>query len=117
MRLNNWAALINECNNSNMTKKAWCIANNINEKQFFYWQRCVRMQLVQKLDQTSTLTPKFVEVSASVESKPIKVDQTPINLTQNNSDAVLRIKDITLEINNSISPELLGLLIQAIAHA
>ncbi|WP_408606203.1 hypothetical protein [Cellulosilyticum ruminicola] len=38
-----------------MTKKAWCIANNINEKQFFYWQRHVRMQLIQELEPTSTL--------------------------------------------------------------
>lgn len=117
MRLNNWAALINECNNSNMTKRAWCIANNINEKQFFYWQRRVRMQLAQELETTSTLSPKFVELPVRTEIKPAKGDQPSIHLTQTNSDAVLHIKDFTLEINNSISPELLGLLIEAITHA
>lgn len=118
MRLNNWAALINECNNSNMTKRAWCIANNINEKQFFYWQRRVRMQLAQELETTtSTLAPKFVEVPVPTEVKPTKGDQSSIHLAQTNSDAVLHIKDFTLEINNSISPELLGLLIEAITHA
>lgn len=117
MRLNNWAAIINECNNSNMTKRAWCIAHNINEKQFFYWQRRVRRQLVQKLDSTSTLTTKFVEVPVPTETNPTTVNQTPIHLTHISSDAVLHIKDFTLEINNSISSELLGLLIEAIAHA
>ena len=118
MRLNNWAALINECNNSNMTKRAWCIANNINEKQFFYWQRRVRMQLVQELETTpSTLTPKLVELPVPTELKPAKGEQSSIHLTQTNSDAVLHIKDFTLEINNSISSELLSLLIEAIAHA
>ena len=53
-----------------MTKKAWCIANNISEKQFFYWQRRVRMQLVQELEPTSALTPKFVEVPVSIVKKP-----------------------------------------------
>ena len=117
MRLNNWAALINECNNSNMTKRAWCIANNINEKQFFYWQRRVRMQLAQKLVPTSTLTPKFVEVSAPAITKPIASEQVSVQLAHPTSNAVLHIKDFTLEINNSISPELLSLLIEAITHA
>lgn len=116
MRLNNWAALINECNSSNMTKKEWCVANNINEKQLYYWQRRVRMQLVQNLD-TATLAPKFVEVPVQTETIPTKVEQESIHLTQTNSDAVLHIKDFTLEINNTISPGLLSLLIEAITHA
>lgn len=99
-----------------MTKKAWCIANNINEKQFFYWQRRVRMQLVQELEPTSTLTPKFVEVPNPI-TKPMTQDHTSAHLAQSNPDAVLHIKDFTLEINNSLSPELLGLLIQAVTHA
>nr|WP_054738897.1 hypothetical protein [Cellulosilyticum ruminicola] len=89
-----------------MTKKAWCIANNINEKQFFYWQSRVRMQLVQELEPTSTLTPK-----------PMASDRIPAHLVRSNPDAVLHIKDFTLEINNLLSPELLGLLIQSVTHA
>ncbi len=101
-----------------MTKKAWCIANNINDKQFFYWQRRVRMQLVQELEPISALTPKFVEVPAPKVKKPTTTpDSVSSPLIQSNPDAVLHIKDFTLEINNSLSPELLGLLIQAVTHA
>ena len=101
-----------------MTKKAWCIANNINEKQFFYWQRRVRMQLVQELESTSALTPKFVEVPTSTVKKSTTTpDPASAPLINSNPDAVLHIKDFTLEINNSLSPELLGLLIQAVTHA
>ena len=76
------------------------------------------MQLAQELETTtSTLAPKFVEVPVPTEVKPTKGDQSSIHLAQTNSDAVLHIKDFTLEINNSISPELLGLLIEAITHA
>ena len=34
-----WAKIMNECINSGMSKTAWCRANGISERQFFYWQR------------------------------------------------------------------------------
>ena len=35
---------MNECINSGMSKTAWCRANGISEKQFFYWQRILRRE-------------------------------------------------------------------------
>ncbi|WP_065542473.1 IS66 family insertion sequence element accessory protein TnpA [Blautia pseudococcoides] len=34
-----WTKILNECISSGMSKTAWCRANGISEKQFFYWQR------------------------------------------------------------------------------
>ena len=45
MRLAHWVPIVKECNNSGMSKKAWCIANNINEKQFYYWQCRIREEV------------------------------------------------------------------------
>ena len=39
VRAEHWARILNECMNSGMPKTAWCRANGISEKQFFYWQR------------------------------------------------------------------------------
>ena len=39
VRAEHWARILNECMNSGMSKTAWCRANGISEKQFFYWQR------------------------------------------------------------------------------
>ena len=39
VRAEHWARILNECLNSGMSKTAWCRANGISEKQFFYWQR------------------------------------------------------------------------------
>ena len=39
VRAEHWAKIMNECINSGMSKTAWCRANGISEKQFFYWQR------------------------------------------------------------------------------
>ena len=42
IRAEHWARILNECLNSGMSKTAWCRANGISEKQFFYWQRILR---------------------------------------------------------------------------
>ena len=42
VRAEHWARILNECMNSGMSKTAWCRANGISEKQFFYWQRILR---------------------------------------------------------------------------
>ena len=42
VRAEHWARILNECMNSGMSKTAWCRANGISEKQFFYWQHILR---------------------------------------------------------------------------
>ena len=37
VRAEHWAKIMNECINSGMSKTAWCRANGISVKQFFYW--------------------------------------------------------------------------------
>ncbi|WP_420319499.1 IS66 family insertion sequence element accessory protein TnpA [Faecalicatena contorta] len=39
VRAEHWSKIMNECINSGMSKTAWCRANGVSEKQFFYWQR------------------------------------------------------------------------------
>lgn len=44
VRAEYWAKIMNECMNSRMSKTAWCRANGISEKQFFYWQKILRRE-------------------------------------------------------------------------
>ena len=44
VRAEHWAKIMNECINSGMSKTAWCRANGISEKRFFYWQRILRKE-------------------------------------------------------------------------
>ena len=44
VRAEHWTRILNECMNSGMSKTAWCRANGISEKQFFYWQRILRRE-------------------------------------------------------------------------
>ena len=42
-----WAMLIQECNNSGLTKREFCRQRGIAEKSFYYWQRKLREQIVE----------------------------------------------------------------------
>ena len=52
VRAEHWAKIMNECINSGMSKTAWCRANGISEKQFFYWQRILRREAFESIRQT-----------------------------------------------------------------
>lgn len=107
MRLAQWASLIRECNNSGMPKKSWLSTNDIDEKQFYYWQRRVREEVFQERQPSLPSTTTFVELPAPVCDTP-QVGQP---------EAVLRIGNCAIEIHNTISPALLQTIIQAVAHA
>ena len=44
-RAQTWAMLIQECNNSGLTKRAFCQQRGISEKSFYYWIRKLRSQM------------------------------------------------------------------------
>ena len=44
-RTQTWAMLIQECNNSGLTKREFCQQRGISEKSFYYWLRKLRSQM------------------------------------------------------------------------
>ena len=46
-RAKNWAMLIQECNNSGLTKREFCQQCGISEKSFYYWLRKLRTQMTE----------------------------------------------------------------------
>ena len=112
VRAEHWAKIMNECINSGMSKTAWCRANGISEKQFFYWQRILRREafensslpetvgLDQELAPATQRTVSFTEIklpSSSQSTAPVF-----------HPDLVIRKGSLILEISNSASDELLS---------
>lgn len=112
VRAEHWAKIMNECINSGMSKTAWCRANGISVKQFFYWQRILRREafensslpatvgLDQELAPTTQRTVSFTEIklpSSSQSTAPVF-----------HPDLVIRKGSLILEISNSASDELLS---------
>ncbi len=69
-----WMQLINECLASGMSKKAWCIANGISDKTFYYWQRILRNEAyIEQKQLPAVAKPKTAPPVAFVELKQTAV--------------------------------------------
>lgn len=117
VRVKEWSALIRECNASGLNKNQWCKLNNINEKQFYYWQRVVRretlakVQLPESVDHPVAQTA-FVEISTPVSHMPSEPMMTDI------PSAVIRLNNsMSVELSDTASASFIQHLIGALAHA
>ena len=121
VRAEHWTRILNECMNSGMSKTAWCRANGISEKQFFYWQRILRREAYEASQNPSlpavTETGQLSAVQQSVSFAEIKLPAVPSDASSVfHPDLVIRKGKLVLEIANSASAELLSR-IGGILHA
>ena len=109
VRAEHWTRILNECMNSGMSKTAWCRANGISEKQFFYWQRILRRESYE----TSQNSP----LPVVAQTEPLSVAQRTVSFAEIKrptaspvfrSDLVIWKGNLVLEISNSASSELLS---------
>ena len=116
VRRERWTAIINECLASGMNKTAWCRANGISDKSFFYWQKTLRQEsfiqsectVADKKSLPAENSINFIELHTPEPKTPAEQVFSP--------DIVIRKGNISLEISNSASAELLSL-IGGILHA
>lgn len=116
IRCEQWLRIISECAKSGMNKTAWCKANGISDKSFFYWQRILRNESY--LETVTNATPAvfphssdeitFVEVKADTYAKTPSPGFTP--------DVVIHAGHMTVELSNRVSPALLQM-IGGLLHA
>ena len=113
VRAEHWTRILNECMNSGMSKTAWCRANGISEKQFFYWQRILRREAYEEsknsplpvVAETESLSAVQWTVSfAEIKLPAVSPDASPVF----RPDLVIRKGNLVLEISNSASSELLS---------
>ena len=67
-RAQNWAMLIQECNNSGLTKREFCQQRGISEKSYYYWLRKFRSQMAE------AAAPQLVQL----EPAPLQEDMLQI---------------------------------------
>ena len=109
VRAEHWTRILNECMNSGMSKTAWCRANGISEKQFFYWQRILRREAYE-----ASQNPPL---PVAAEAEPLSAAQRTVSFAEIklpaassvfHPDLVIRKGNLVLEISNSASAELLS---------
>ena len=109
-RLAQWVPIIKECRNSDLSVKHWCQQNNVNEKRFYYWQRKLREAATESLP-TTAKQPTFVQVASTTSFS---------NVTQPTSfvpSMVLKVGNVSLELSDTVHPELLANVLKVLSHA
>lgn len=67
-RMENWLALIQECNASGLSNREFCRQHGISEKSFYYWLRKLRNQAVE------TAETRLVKLeSGAPEENPLEI--------------------------------------------
>nr|DAV39029.1 MAG TPA: transposase [Caudoviricetes sp.] len=103
--LSQWLPVIKECKASDMTVKSWCQQNNVNEKQFYYWQRQLRTIARQSLPVT-TQQSQFV---------PISLPNKPTYSEGFIPTMVIRVGHTAIELSEQVQPELLSSILKVLA--
>lgn len=92
--LSEWAEMVRSCKNSGMTVRAWCLAQGLNEKTYYYRQK----QLCNALPERTGNTVQFAEVSRP-EMNPVLEGSVQIRVgaaeirVDNNTDLTL-LRDV-----------------------
>lgn len=109
-RLAQWLPIVKECRNSGLSVKHWCEQNNVNEKRFYYWQRKLREAATESLP-TPTKQPTFVQVASATDFSNV---QQPASFVPS---MVLKVGNVSLELADTIQPELLANVLKVLAYA
>ena len=103
VRLDGWAAMVRQRNESGMTVKKWCSANGISENAYYYRLRQLRKSILAGMETNDTDSP-----------------QQFAHVRQQTSEGVavrIRRGDTTIEIDNQASGTLLDFLKEVLIHA
>jgi putative transposase len=108
--LTRWQQLIYECRHSGMTVKAWCEAQGISIKTYYYRQHQV-WQATQN-PQTSSALPSATMVETIIPcAPPIGATMKPVNFTPS---LILRKDNWIVEVAGGFDPTLLRLVLRAV---
>ncbi len=102
-----WAAIIKNRIESGLTVTEYCNQHGLSKTQYYYWLRKIRTQVIE------TQMPQLVEIQPSA---PIGTLES-ISSNFFETEMVLSVGKIKIEMNSSTSPELiksvLGVLVNA----
>lgn len=114
-----WQQMVYDCRSSGQTVRAWCLAQGISEKSYYYRQRKVWEAAQQKQeDKQGTLLPSPHTASNPTTLPTIIPCAQPL-VSQHPEPAttpalVLRSQAWTVEVNPGCDPELLRLALRAV---
>ena len=111
-RLSQWVPLIKERQASGMSVKEWCKQNDVNQQQFYYWQRIIREIAGESLP-VMPQESKFVQL-------PVTTSVAAANnqgASESEPSMVIRVGKAAIELTNHVQPELLATVLKVLSSA
>ena len=112
VRMTNWAAMIRQRNESGMTVRQWCEANQISENTYYYRLNRLRKAMIQ------SVTVSDPQKGSAPSAHPTEFARI-MSHSQSSPNVALRIRcaDTTIEVSNDASDRILEFLRGVINHA
>ena len=112
-----WLNAIRECRSSGLTNQAWCEQNNLSLKSYYYWIAQIRKLAIEDIPRKDngislpcTTLPTSTVSAETFTEVPVPVSKH----SSSNAAAVIHISDISVDISENISPELLIYILKAV---
>ena len=114
MRLAGWKKIIDNCQArpDGQTVKQWLAEQGIQEKNYYYWLRKVRKTTYELM--TKEQAPVSSPLGLSFAEIPMRRTAAPAGSSQ--PDVVIQKGRLRIELNNSVSDELLVRILETISH-
>lgn len=94
LNISYWSKMINECQDSGMNVTNWCKENGVNKRKYYYWLRKIREKACESM--SAMAKPDIVPITSVVKTS-----------ASNDIAANVRIGNISIEITNNASEELI----------
>ena len=112
IRIQQWAEIIDASNKSGLQRRQWLAENGISKDKFYYWQNKVRKYYA---EQNGLIPSTAIEPESKLVEVPIA--SMKMSSTAMLPAAVIRIGNMSVEINQSASAEFMENLGRMIRHA
>lgn len=123
MRNSRWKDIILQCQNrpAEMSAKQWMAENQISDKSYYYWQRKLRKEAYEHINNSPTMLPvahedtkvSFAEIRIPKSKKSVS-DIVPETIKP---AAVIKTATMTIALSNDIADNLLLRILREVSHA
>ena len=107
-----WTPIIQKCRSSGICVRPWCRENNISEKQFYYWERRIKRK---DFETQKAIQPQnkanFVEIQPPIDSS------INISIPTFKADMVIHVGNNVLELSNTVSENLISMVLKVMSNA
>nr|WP_027871595.1 hypothetical protein [[Eubacterium] cellulosolvens] len=128
-QMKEWATRFADQKASGLTVKEWCDQNHFSIHRYHYWKRLLKDEIVDQVLPSPDIVPILLPTAVPAASPSPSDAYNPIALPTDSTSCTTRtsctsgttakiiMNGISIEVNDTVSPEFLATLIKAVRYA